>query len=391
MTLPSRYEETADPNRFVAIFGDKRVEVTRSRERGYGGLDGSGEPHKPYYEAVIRLLNSGGNTIDILDAGCGSGYGSALLASELSANVTGIDLSVEAVEFASLRAPDVNFVNCSCDELPFADDSFHVVMNIDNIEHIPFAEKAIREFHRVLKPRGLYVVSTPATFPGKSVSTYHVREYALVDFEAMLVRGGFAVRRWISKKNVYFAVCESDAEWGGCLARANELLMSDPAAAAEFISNLRVDSLSLLPRRELMLMAAESLVALGEYETALQMASAAASIDEQCVRPMVALGRIALAVADVPTAREAFTLAAQTQQDCYRAWHGLGLTELVGGDFEAAHRASAVALNMAPADPEVLSCYLEIAARLDQTSEYDSALAQGRTLLGDDFEPIAVL
>ena len=98
----------------------------------------------------------------VLDAGCGTGYGSAELA--LSArSVAGIDLALEAVAFAraSYTAPGLSFLAASCTALPFSNASFDLAVAFEVIEHLEDYRALLTECARVLAPQGLFIVSSP--------------------------------------------------------------------------------------------------------------------------------------------------------------------------------------------------------------------------------------
>ncbi|MBI5709894.1 MAG: methyltransferase domain-containing protein, partial [Candidatus Eisenbacteria bacterium] len=101
-----------------------------------------------------------------------------------------------------------------------ADGSFDLVVNIDNIEHVVDAGAAVREMRRVLRPGGVYAVTTPCTWPGKDVSSYHIREYSREDFEALLVRGGMEPVRFLLETPYYFVLARRDDGWGEAFTRA---------------------------------------------------------------------------------------------------------------------------------------------------------------------------
>jgi len=98
----------------------------------------------------------------VLDAGCGTGYGSAELS--YSANsVTAIDVSQEAVTYARDRYSrrNLNWMVASCTALPFADNSFDLVVAFEVIEHLADWQLLLSEARRVLAPGGQFIVSTP--------------------------------------------------------------------------------------------------------------------------------------------------------------------------------------------------------------------------------------
>ena len=98
----------------------------------------------------------------VLDAGCGTGYGSAELA-RTAAQVAGIDLAPDAIAFAreQFTASNLKFTAASCLDLPFADASFDLVVCFEVIEHLKDWRRLITEAQRVLAPGGHFAVSTP--------------------------------------------------------------------------------------------------------------------------------------------------------------------------------------------------------------------------------------
>ena len=94
----------------------------------------------------------------ILVVGCGRGIEAAVLAQDLGADVTGIDLNsrfdTDAARHAELRRGDAT-------ALGFDDLSFDIVYSYHALEHIPDYHKALGEMRRVLREGGLWCVGTP--------------------------------------------------------------------------------------------------------------------------------------------------------------------------------------------------------------------------------------
>lgn len=126
---------------------------------------------------------------DVLDAGCGVGYGTAYLA-ETARNVVGLDVSTEAIEYARRRyaADNVDFVVGDVLAIPYADDSFDVVCAFETVEHLSDPERFVAEARRVLKPSGVLVASTPqaALADEPPENPYHEREFTAADLERLL-------------------------------------------------------------------------------------------------------------------------------------------------------------------------------------------------------------
>ena len=97
----------------------------------------------------------------VLDAGCGSGYGSALFTN--AQLIVAIDFSNDAVQHARAHfaLPQTRHAQARCEALPFADSSFHLVAAFEVIEHLTDWQALLTEARRVLRPEGLLFVSTP--------------------------------------------------------------------------------------------------------------------------------------------------------------------------------------------------------------------------------------
>jgi len=94
----------------------------------------------------------------LLVVGCGSGLEAAILAQQLPAEVSGIDLKnefdAEAAKIATLQTGDAT-------ALAFAGETFDFIFSYHALEHIENPEKALKEMHRVLKPGGGFWIGTP--------------------------------------------------------------------------------------------------------------------------------------------------------------------------------------------------------------------------------------
>lgn len=114
-------------------------------------------------DAWLSVLETwvGESPREILDAGCGTGVVSLLLA-QLGHDVTGIDLSSEMVdrarEKARRRGESVEFHEGNVEDLPFADGAYDVVTARHLIWTLPNPSTAIREWSRVVRPNGHLVL-----------------------------------------------------------------------------------------------------------------------------------------------------------------------------------------------------------------------------------------
>lgn len=114
------------------------------------------EPSKHIIE-FLKYLDKGDN---ILDAGCGSGRDSILLAKK-GFSVVGIEISNTAIEKAKKFAAEQNlkipFKKCAVEKIDFPDEHFDKIYTCYVLHHSDL-KKALHEFHRVLKPKGILFV-----------------------------------------------------------------------------------------------------------------------------------------------------------------------------------------------------------------------------------------
>src|SRR5690349_12094180 len=98
----------------------------------------------------------------VLDAGCGLGYGAAMLADAGAESVAAVDLAAEIIDVARDQTGDrVTFEVADLRSLPFADDAFDLVVCFEVIEHIEEQPAALDELRRVLAPGGVLAISSP--------------------------------------------------------------------------------------------------------------------------------------------------------------------------------------------------------------------------------------
>ncbi|MFH1635576.1 MAG: class I SAM-dependent methyltransferase [Chloroflexota bacterium] len=95
----------------------------------------------------------------LLEIGCGLGHLSGQL--EDSFDTYAIDVNAWAIQQAPQVAPATRFNLASAEDLPFARDSFGVIIIKHVVEHLPRPEQAIRELGRILAPGGVLILSAP--------------------------------------------------------------------------------------------------------------------------------------------------------------------------------------------------------------------------------------
>ncbi len=120
--------------------------------------------------------------LHVLDAACGEGYGSKLLAST-AASVTGIDISAEAINHACSQygqLENLEFIQADCSQLDLGDKKFDAIVSFETLEHLQNQESMLAGFRRLLKPGGWLLISSPDKAEYSDVENYsnpwHVKE-----------------------------------------------------------------------------------------------------------------------------------------------------------------------------------------------------------------------
>jgi len=114
---------------------------------------------------------------DVLEVGCGEGRGVELIAPTAD-SFTGIDKIQQVIDNLKASFPQGDFQQMVIP--PFsglANNTYDVVVSFQVIEHIENDRKYLDEIHRVLKPGGKALITTPNIKMSLSRNPWHIREY----------------------------------------------------------------------------------------------------------------------------------------------------------------------------------------------------------------------
>lgn len=117
---------------------------------------------------ILKEIPRVSKSSTVLDAGCGYGLYSMILAENGFNHIDAIDLDSKRIkninnvlgELPRLR-PNIKTYTGSLTELPFQKVSYDTVICSEVIEHIKDDTSAIKEIARVLKPNGVLILSVP--------------------------------------------------------------------------------------------------------------------------------------------------------------------------------------------------------------------------------------
>jgi len=151
--------------------------------------------HLAAYHLVAPLVEGR----EVLEAGCGEGYGAGLLAAS-AARVVAVDYDTAALDLARRRHSAPNLEFRAVDLLDLARSSpgsFDAVTNFQVLEHLDDPAPFLRAAAACLRPGGRLILTTPNREASVSENPFHVREYTAPElaellrphFETVLVRG----------------------------------------------------------------------------------------------------------------------------------------------------------------------------------------------------------
>jgi SAM-dependent methyltransferase len=120
----------------------------------------------------------------VLDLGCGSGYGTALLA-RAGVRALGVD---RIQPDAESRRSNASYCRAEIGGLPFRARGFDAVVSFQVIEHLADPGAYLRAIGALLAERGTALLSTPNRQLSDGVNPYHVREYLCAELHELLAR-----------------------------------------------------------------------------------------------------------------------------------------------------------------------------------------------------------
>ena len=167
-----------------------------------------GRLSEKFYDLVTENVSLS-EDMSILDMGCGTGTILYRLSQKCSINGYGIDVEEKMLEQARKKCPDMQILNCSCDDTPFEDGSFDAIVACMAYHHFPDKDGFSKECARLLKKGGrLYIADPKLPLPiRKAVNTaleihkVHGRIYTAEEVNTNFE--GYGFRKVFDKSDAY--------------------------------------------------------------------------------------------------------------------------------------------------------------------------------------------
>lgn len=204
-------------------------------------LDGIRADHRARYEWAANRFRD----LQVVDAGCGVGYGAKVLAGA-GCRVRAYDRSPEAIAFAREHFNHdsrIEYVEGDLDLVRFP-KHYDAVVCFEALEHLERPEVALAHF-REMAPRLVVSVPNEAVLPHEGRVRFHHRHYTASQLEALLNGAGWEVQEWWGQQDgesppepnlngrTLLAVCErKDNPQGGTASRVAGIVRTVPDVVA---------------------------------------------------------------------------------------------------------------------------------------------------------------
>lgn len=151
------------------------------------------------FQKKIKKILSNIDYKSLHEVGCGQGYNLRLLNSIKKAEISGSDISEEALALARKLVPEAELTAASVYELPFSDSSFDLVVASEVLEHLEDPERGLKEIKRISRRYCLFTAPNEPLWRilnfirGKYWKTWgnppvHLNHWSKIDFVKLASR-----------------------------------------------------------------------------------------------------------------------------------------------------------------------------------------------------------
>jgi len=143
-------------------------------------------PGNIYYNIYFKALEYIKTDDIVLDIASGEGYGTEII-SRKAKQVYGGDYNLDTVKKSSdtYQNENLNYIYADITNIPFDDNHFDVLTSMETIEHVD-ENLFVENVYRVLKSKGLLILTTPQNEYGFTLTPWHTKEYSLSEIKLLL-------------------------------------------------------------------------------------------------------------------------------------------------------------------------------------------------------------
>ena len=149
--------------------------------------------HIKRYNKVLPVLK---RNFNVLDAGCGYGYGSKLLSKK--SNVIGMDISKKAINYAkkNYSSKKIKYFAADLENISLKKfGKFEVITCFEVLEHSKNPSKILKKFRKNISKKGYLFLSVPNGSNAPKNNPHHLKNYKVKDIINFLDKTGFYVEK----------------------------------------------------------------------------------------------------------------------------------------------------------------------------------------------------
>jgi len=154
--------------------------------------------HLERYKLASKFIN---NKV-VVDLGCGTGYGSFLLANAGAKKVYSIDIDSQSIKYAlkNYKHKLITYLARDALNTRLKDKYADIVVSFEIIEHVKNYKQFVLEVARILKPNGLFIFSTPNEIMSLGNNPYHFKEFTILELKKVLTKDFFDIEFFGQRK-----------------------------------------------------------------------------------------------------------------------------------------------------------------------------------------------
>jgi len=150
------------------------------------------------HESIYRFCARYVADCDVLDAGCGTGYGASILARLGAKSVQGVDLDAKNVAFARKHysTSSLSFTVADIEKLDFSGGSFDVIVASNSVEHLHHPEAFLARVRDLLRIGGKAIIAVPPIYTPADAAVhagirYHRSNLSVGEWADLIRKSGF--------------------------------------------------------------------------------------------------------------------------------------------------------------------------------------------------------
>lgn len=139
----------------------------------------------------------------VADIACGNGYGTHFLAKSGAKFAYGIDYDKSAIAHATkyYGQKNIKFILGNAQNIRLNKESIDTIVSFETLEHLGDPGKFLKELKRILKPGGIFILSTPNREVSYEDNPYHIKEYTFSELDTLL--SDFSQKNFYGQRHVY--------------------------------------------------------------------------------------------------------------------------------------------------------------------------------------------